>query len=210
MSSPLARQVGLYNTFVTNGYMTEAALGLLLEAGLDAMNVDLKGDAEAVRRHCGADVEVVWRNAQHAHQQGVWVELTTLVIPGVNDEEKTLRAIAERIASNLGPDTPWHVTRYYPAYRFGALPTPIATLERARELGVDAGLRCVYLGNVPGHRGERTSCPGCGAVLIRRGPGWSRCQVTADGRCPDCGQTIAGVGWGQKVRRYPAPADCFV
>ena len=193
---PRAHEAGLYNTFVTNGYMTEAALELLIEAGLDAMNVDIKGGARAVLRHCGADVEVVWRNARHARERGVWVELTTLVIPGVNDEDATLRSIAERIASDLGADTPWHITRYYPAYRFEAPPTPIATLKRAREVGRDAGLRYVYLGNVPGQRGERTTCPGCGAVLIRRGPGSSRCRVTADGRCPDCGQAIAGLGWG--------------
>jgi len=193
----IARATGLYNTFVTNGYMTQAALELLVEAGLDGMNVDVKGDAEAVREHCGAQVEVVWRNCRQARKLGVWVELTTLVVPGVNDDDACLERIARRIVTELGPDTPWHVSSYYPAYRFAAPPTPVATLERAREIGRRAGLRHVYLGNVPGHPGEHTFCPGCGAVLARRGLlRLHRCQVTPDGRCPRCGQDIAGVGWG--------------
>ncbi|RLC91413.1 MAG: AmmeMemoRadiSam system radical SAM enzyme, partial [Chloroflexi bacterium] len=85
---------------------------------------------------------------------------------------------------------------YYPAYRFTAPPTPVATLERAREIGLEAGLRYVYLGNVPGHPGEHTFCPNCGTILIRRGLlRLLRCDVTPDGRCPRCGQEIPGVGW---------------
>jgi len=193
----IARHAGLYNTFVTNGYMSEAALELLVEAGLDGMNVDVKGDAEAVREHCGAQVEFVWRNCRRALEMGVWIELTTLVIPGVNDDGVCLEGIARRIADELGPDTPWHLSRYYPAYRFTAPPTPVAALERAREIGQRAGLRYVYLGNVAGHPGEHTSCPSCGAVLARRGLLRLHArQVTPDGRCPHCGQDIAGVGWG--------------
>jgi pyruvate formate lyase activating enzyme len=193
----IARHAGLYNTFVTNGYMTGAALELLVEAGLDGMNVDVKGDTEAVREHCAAEVEFVWRNCRRALEMGVWVELTTLLIPGVNDDGACLEGIARRVVTDLGPDTPWHLSRYYPAYRFTAPPTPVAALERAREIGRSAGLRYVYLGNVPGHPGEHTSCPGCGAVLARRGLlRLHTCQVTPDGRCPHCGQDIAGVGWG--------------
>jgi len=96
----------------------------------------------------------------------------------------------------MGPDTPWHLSRYHPAYRFTAPPTPVATLERARELGLQAGLRYVYVGNVPGHPGEHTLCPDCGAQLARRGLlRLLRCDVTPDGQCPDCGQEIAGIGW---------------
>ena len=190
---PLAREAGLYNTFITNGYMTAAALTSLVEAGLDGMNVDVKGDAEAVYEYCKADVEVVWRNCQQARGQGVWVEITTLVIPGVNDSAETLQAIAERIVAELGPDTPWHVSRYYPAYRFTAPSTPVVTLEQAREIGLQVGLRYVYLGNVHGHPSEHTSCPHCGTVLVRRG--LLRCDVTFDGRCPHCRQEIPGVGW---------------
>ncbi len=199
----LAREAGLYNTFVTNGTMTEGALDLLVEAGLDAMNVDLKGDAEAVGRYCQIDVEAVWRTSVRARQRGIWIELTTLVVPGVNDSPQSLEEIAGRIARELGPDTPWHLSRYFPAYRFHAPPTPLATLERAYEIGHSAGLRYVYLGNVPGGAGEQTVCPGCGLRLaVRVGLSLVRCDVTPQGRCPRCGQTIAGVGWnrGKVVR----------
>jgi len=204
---PLAREAGLYNTFVTNGYMSGKALELLVEAGLDAMNVDVKGDAEAVAGYCGAGVEPVWRNCRRAQSLGVWVELTTLVVPGVNDDEAGLTGIAARIATELGPDTPWHLSRYHPAYRFTAPPTPVSTLERARQIGQDAGLRYVYLGNVPGHPGEHTVCPGCGRTLVRRGLlRLMRCDVTPDGRCPHCGQEIAGRGWDwRSPDRYSSP-----
>lgn len=192
----LAHQAGLYNTFVTNGYMTQAALELLVEAGLDGMNVDIKGDAQAVRRHCQADVEIVWRNCCHARKLGVWIELTTLVIPGVNDSDACLRSIARRIMDELGPEIPWHLSRYYPAYHFTAPPTPVATLERAREIGLSAGLRYVYIGNVPGHPAEHTICPNCGTTLVQRvSLQLLHCGVTPDGRCPSCGQAIAGAGW---------------
>jgi pyruvate formate lyase activating enzyme len=189
----LARAKGLYNTYVSNGYMTPQALDLLVEAGLDAMNVDLKGDARAVRRYCGAEVEPVWRTCRRAQARGVWLEITTLVIPGVNDQDATVRGIAQRIVAELGPDLPWHVSRYYPAYRFDAPPTPLRTLERAAQAGRAAGLRFVYLGNVAGHRGEDTYCPGCGARLIhRRGLRLVR-QRLETGRCPDCGHAVPGV-----------------
>lgn len=192
----LARARGLYNTYVSNGYMTAAALSLLVEAGLDAANIDLKGDAQAVRTHCGADVEVVWRNCRLLRQAGVWLELTTLVIPTVNDGEESLRGIARRIAGELGQDVPWHVSAYYPAYRFAAPPTPLAALERAWQIGREEGLRYVYIGNVAGHPGEHTRCPGCGAFLIEREGLAVRRNRLQEGRCPECGQEIAGI-WGQ-------------
>jgi pyruvate formate lyase activating enzyme len=197
---PLAYEAGLYNTFVTNGYMTETALDLLIEAGLDGMNVDLKGSPEAVRRYCKADVDRVWRNCRLARERGIWIEITTLVIPGVNDEEGMLRMIAERIVAELGAATPWHVTRYYPAYRFDAPPTPVAKLEWARKIGIEAGLDYVYVGNVRSHPSEQTYCPGCGARLVERkllAP--ISCKITPDGCCPRCGQEIAGAGWSWRV-----------
>jgi pyruvate formate lyase activating enzyme len=190
----LARQAGLYNTFVTNGYMTREALTLLVEAGLDAANVDVKGDTDAVRRYCKADVEAVWRACRVMKAAGVHLEITTLVIPGVNDADETLHGIAGRIAAGLGPDTPWHVSGYYPAYRFTAPPTSVATLERAWAIGRDAGLDFVYVGNVAGHPQENTRCPGCGALLIGR---WGLAVTVnrlCDGRCPDCGRTIPVIG----------------
>ena len=186
----LARERGLYNTYVTNGYMTADALELLIEAGLDAMNVDLKGHAAAVKKHCGTDVEKVWRNCREARKAGVHIEVTTLVIPTVNDDEGILRDIAGRIHEELGADTPWHCSGYYPAYKFTAPPTPLQTLERACDIGSDEGLDFVYLGNVLGHRYENTYCPGCGELLIRRW-GLSVMQdMLKGGQCPWCGRTI--------------------
>jgi len=187
---PLARRRGLYNTFVTNGYMTLQALDLLIDAGLDAINVDIKGSAKAVKRYCGVDVEVVWRNARYAKARGLHLEVTTLIIPAVNDDEKTLRDIARRIHREISPETPWHVTGYYPAYRFTTLATPVETLESAHGIGKSEGLRYVYVGNVPGHTLENTYCPRCGTLLIRR-HGFVVTQVNLVGKaCPQCGESI--------------------
>ncbi len=205
---PLARQAGLYNTFVTNGYMTQTALELLAEAGLDGMNVDVKGDTKVIQQYCQADVEVVWRNCHRARELGVWIEVTTLVIPGVNDDAECLEGIAQRIADELGPETPWHLNRYYPAYRFTAPPTPAATLEQARKMGLRAGLRYVYIGNVPGHPDENTCCPQCGALLLKRALlQLLHCAVTPDGRCAQCGYQIAGIGWDWKQHNSIALAN---
>jgi pyruvate formate lyase activating enzyme len=197
----LARETGLYNTFVTNGSMTDRALELLVSSGLDGMNVDIKGDSEAVRRWCRFDPEVVWRNCRRAREMGVWLEVTTLVVPGVNDGPGCLQGIAARIADELGAETPWHVSRYFPSYRFAAAPTSLATLLRARDHGWRAGLRYVYLGNLFTGLGEETVCPGCGACLVRRMDlRLAGCTVRADGRCPHCQELIAGVGWDWPAR----------
>ena len=192
----LARARGLYNTFVTNGYMSGAALEELAEAGLDALNLDVKGDAAAVWEHGrGVDAEKVWERCRQARALGLHLEITELVIPGVNDDEDSLADTARRIADELGPQTPWHVSAYFPAFRFTAPPTPVATLERAVRLGRRAGLEYVYVGNAPSHRYDNTCCPACGALVVeRRGLRLVHNAVVA-GRCPRCHRTIAGVGW---------------
>jgi pyruvate formate lyase activating enzyme len=191
---PLAKRHGLYNTFVTNGYMTPESLSLLIEAGLDAMNVDIKGDAAVGKKYCKAiDFETIWNSCRLARSRGVHIELTTLVIPGVNDSETTLRAIADRIATSLGRDVPWHLTRYYPAYQFSAPSTPVRTLEHAWQIGKEAGLDFVYLGNVPGDLHDDTYCPACGERLIRR-RGFSVVEnKLRAGHCLHCNCAIAGV-----------------
>lgn len=192
----LARQRGLYNTFVTNGYMTPEALALLVEAGLDAMNVDMKGDSTSVRKYCrGVNVEKVWAACKLACTRGVHIEITTLVIPAVNNTDAVLHGIAERIVSELGPEVPWHLSAYFPAYRFSAPPTPVRTLAQAWSLAKEAGLKFVYIGNVPGHRLNNTYCPECGRLLIQR-LGFDVLQnAIHNGRCPTCSRKIAGV-WG--------------
>jgi pyruvate formate lyase activating enzyme len=195
----LARERGLYNTFVTNGYMTPEALDLLIHAGLDAMNVDIKGDGPAVRGYCGADVEKVWRNCRLAREAGVWLEITTMVIPGVNDEGDTLCGIPGRIVGELGAEVPWHVNAYYPAHHFTAPPTPLATLERAWQIGRTTGLDYVYIGNTPGHRLQNTYCPACGDLLVaRRGLRLTDCRLTR-GHCPGCARPVLGV-WSRHDR----------
>ena len=195
----LAKQRGFYNTFVTNGYMTPEALSLLIDSGLEAMNVDIKGDATAVKKFCKmVDVDKVWAAAKLARSRGVHIELATLVIPNVNDSDSALRGIAERITRDLGPEVPWHVSGYFPAYRFTAPPTPSQTLERAWQIGKEAGLEFVYTGNVPGDPHENTFCPACGALLIRR-LGFDVVEYRLDaGRCRGCGQSLAGA-WSSGI-----------
>jgi len=188
---PLAREAGLYNTYVTNGYMTTEALDLLIAAGLDAMNVDVKGDAAAVRKHCkGVEIEKVWRNCRRARQQAVHLEITTLVIPSVNHTEGVLRGIARRIHDELGPQTPWHLSGYHPAYRFHAPPTPLSALESGWQIGKEEGLDFVYPGNVQGHRLENTYCPGCGELLVERQGLPVLQNRLSDSSCPACGLSI--------------------
>jgi len=190
----LARQGGLYNTYITNGYMTPEALQLLVNAGLDAMNVDIKGDLAFVRKYCkGIDVNKVWQICQIARTNAIHVEITTLVIPGLNDSQESLYSIASRIVSDLGADVPWHISAYYPAYRFTTPPTPIQTLERAWQIGKEVGLQYVYLGNVPGHAYDNTKCPACGTLLIQRLGFKVLRNEMIDGCCPQCGRVIPGV-----------------
>ncbi len=193
----LAKQRGFYNTFVTNGYMTPEALSLLIDSGLEAMNVDLKGDAASVKKFCKmVDVEKVWAALNLARWRGVHLEITTLVIPTVNDSDCVLREIAERIRRDLGRCVPWHISGYFPAHRFTAPSTPTRTLERAWQIGKEAGLEFVYIGNAPDHRYDNTHCPACGTLLIRR-LGFDVVEYGLNvGKCPQCGRAIPGV-WGK-------------
>jgi pyruvate formate lyase activating enzyme len=198
----LAHEAGIASVYVTNGYMTAEMLELFQGVGgehepwLDAANVDLKAFRdETYRRVCGARLQPVLDALQKMVELGVWVEVTTLVVPGLNDSEGELRELAAFIAGHLGPQVPWHVSRFHPDYRMqDARPTPPATLQRAYELGREAGLHYVYVGNLPGARLEDTYCPGCGQVVVqRRGFDVVR-HDTARGCCSRCGTPIHGVG----------------
>lgn len=189
---PLAHKKGLYNTFVSNGYMTLEALHMLKDAGMDAIKFDVKGDEDTVQKYCGADVNVVWRNVNEAKRLGMHVEVVTLVIPGVNDDKDYLREIARRHLKEAGPGSPLHFTQFCPAYRMKDRPrTPVENLEMAHSIAIEEGVQYVYAGNVPGHRLENTYCPDCGELLIGRlGFAVTKYRITPDKRCPRCGLEI--------------------
>ncbi|HTS15098.1 MAG TPA: AmmeMemoRadiSam system radical SAM enzyme, partial [Candidatus Sulfotelmatobacter sp.] len=202
----LARGAGLRNLFVTDGYATPEAVALLGQV-IDAANVDLKSFDDAFyRKLCGARLAPVLDSIVAMRRAGIWLELTTLVIPGHNDSDAELRALAGWIATTLGPETPWHVSRFHPAYRLlDVPPTPASTLRRAAELGREAGLAHVYVGNAPEVGLEDTHCPGCGRVVIERRGYTTRNRLRADGTCVGCGRPLAGVGLdgAAAARRVP-------
>ena len=188
----LAKAQGLANVFVTNGYMTAEALEAARE-WLDAANVDLKSfREETYHRVCGGHLQPVLDSIALMKKHGVWVEVTTLVVPGMNDGEEELAEIA-RFLAGVGVDMPWHISRFHPDYQFTEAPaTPANTLRRAYDLGKEAGLRYIYLGNMTGES-EDTLCPTCGKVLVRR-RGFSVSEnKIRDSSCPECGAKIAGV-----------------
>jgi pyruvate formate lyase activating enzyme len=192
----LAKQRGLYTVYVTNGYITPEALDLI-SPYLDAFRVDIKGFSEDTYKKITSvnALSGVLDSAIRAKRQfGMHVECVTNLTPGVNDSEEELRSLAGWIKEELGVDTPWHITRFIPHLELSDLPsTPIAALEAVREMGFDAGLRYVYLGNVPGHRGENTYCYNCGTLLIVRNRFSVRKNILREGRCPKCGIEIYGI-----------------
>ncbi len=168
----LAKQYGLYNTYVTNGYMTEDVLRDLVDAGLDAMNIDIKGDSDMVTKYCGADVDKVWRNAKLAKNLGVHIEITTLLIQRFNSDQKIIRKLAEKLFNELGELTPFHISRFFPHYKsqnYGlSEPTPLGLLYKAYESAKDVGLKYIYLGNLPTNNYDNTYCPKCSKLVIKR------------------------------------------
>ena len=188
----LARQKGIRNVFVSNGY-TGPEAARAIAPYLDANNIDLKGNDTFYREICGARLQPVRDTIRLMKELGVWVEVTTLVIPGHNDAESDLTDIASFIAS-VDPAIPWHVSQFHPTYKLLDAPrTPVAKLRQAREIGFRAGLKFVYEGNVPGEGGENTHCPSCRKLLIKRFGYRILEDHLRDGRCPDCGTAIAGV-----------------
>ena len=191
----IATEAGLKNIFVTNGYISSEALAAIAPY-LHAANIDLKGFSERFYRDfVHARLSEVLDSLVAYRRHGIWLEITTLVIPGLNDSEAELQGIAEFIVANLGADTPWHVTQFYPTYKLTDRPrTPVETLRKARDIGRAAGLRFVYEGNVPGEGGENTYCPFCSSLLIRRFGYVIEADRISNGVCPDCGASIAGIG----------------
>jgi pyruvate formate lyase activating enzyme len=192
----LARQKGLHNIFVSNGYMSETATRMLAPV-LSAINIDIKSFSDDFyKKICGARLQPVLSNVRLMKELGVWVEVTTLVIPGLNDSEDELRRIATFIA-NVDPAIPWHVTGFHPIHKMtDRPPTPIRSLRKARQLGLDSGLQYVYEGNVPGEGGENTFCPFCHEEVISRFGFSIRSNRIVHSRCPICDTQIKGI-WEQ-------------
>lgn len=190
----LAQTEGIRNVFVSNGYMSEEALETVAPY-LHAANVDLKAFTdEFYIKQCGAKLQPVLNTLKEMKRLGIWVEVTTLLIPGLNDSREELTELAQFLAS-LGRDIPWHVSRFHPNYRMtDRSVTPVKSLHTARDVGLQAGLHHVYLGNVPGDKGENTYCPQCQALLLERFGFTTERRGIRDGICSQCGMTVAGVG----------------
>ncbi|UCH44067.1 MAG: AmmeMemoRadiSam system radical SAM enzyme [Nitrospiraceae bacterium] len=188
----IAHERGIKNVFVSNGYTSLEAVKTIAPV-LDGINIDLKGDDEFYKKISGARLQPVLNTIQLMKELGVWVEVTTLIIPSYNDSEKTLGDIIEFIKS-VDPGIPWHVSQFYPTYKLLDQPrTPVATLKRAREMGIQRGLKYVYEGNVPGEGSESTSCPGCGELLVERHGYQITGNTIGEGECPHCSLAIEGV-----------------
>ncbi|MFH1107050.1 MAG: AmmeMemoRadiSam system radical SAM enzyme [Candidatus Micrarchaeota archaeon] len=188
----LAHKKKIRTVYVSNGFSSKEAVKAIAPH-LDAVNVDLKSFDDGIyRRVCKSRLQPVLDTIRQYHKLGAWVEVTTLVIPGMNDSSAELRQIAEFIAG-VGRDVPWHVTAFRPEYRMADKPpTPLSSLLRARRIGIDAGLRFVYAGNVEHAESESTFCPKCGKILIRRS-GFSVDTLDFNGKCPSCKAPIPGV-----------------
>ncbi|KPJ55507.1 radical SAM protein, partial [Parcubacteria bacterium DG_74_2] len=184
----LAKKAGLKNNFVSNGFMTEESAKLVIPY-LDANNIDLKSFSdEFYKSNCGGRLKPVLDTAKLMKKSGVWVEITTLVIPTLNDSEEMFKKIAKFIKEELGAETPWHVSQFSGAisWKLQRIPdTPVETLEKAWKIGKEAGLKYVYTGNVPGLPSEDTFCPKCGALAIDR-TNYMIHRHDKNGKCPKC------------------------
>ncbi|OGP54370.1 MAG: AmmeMemoRadiSam system radical SAM enzyme [Deltaproteobacteria bacterium RBG_13_52_11] len=192
-TAKIAHKKGIKNTFVTNGYMTVEALDMIAPY-LDGANVDIKSFSEKFYKTvCSAKLRPVLEGIKKMKDLGIWVEITTLIIPTLNDSEEELREVA-RFVLSVSPEIPWHVSAFYPTYQMLDKPrTPLEIIRQAREIGLKEGLKYVYSGNIPGDEGEDTSCYHCKNVLIRRwGYQISENSIT-EGKCPHCGTPIDGV-----------------
>jgi pyruvate formate lyase activating enzyme len=193
-TAKLAKQKGLKNVMVTGGYINPEPLRELCKY-IDSANVDLKGfDRKYLRQVCGQEREPLLQALKNFKQEGVSVEITNLVVPTLNDDMQTIKKMCVWIKDNLGPDTPLHFSRFTPMYQLRNLYlTPVPTLERAKQTAEQAGLKFVYIGNVPGHSGENTTCPDCEAMLIDRIGYTIKQNNIVKGKCPSCGRRIPGI-----------------
>ena len=192
----LAKREGLYNTYVSNGYITVAALEEL-SPYLDAANVDVKAFSDDFyRRICGVPgITPVLQTCEWMVEHGIHLEVTYLVIPRENDSEKEIGEFCDWVVEKLGPDVPVHFSRFYPHYKLtDREATPVRSLERAAQLAKEKGAKFVYIGNVPGHEFDNTYCPKCGKLLIERYGFVIQRYELRNKKCPNCGERIPIVG----------------
>ncbi|MBN1780873.1 AmmeMemoRadiSam system radical SAM enzyme [bacterium] len=191
--SVIAHEKNILNVFVTNGYMSKESLAQIAPF-LSGANVDLKTFQDDVyQKVCGARLAPVLETITRMRSLGLWVEVTTLLIPGLNDSEEELKQIAGFLVS-VDPGIPWHISRFYPTYRMtNRPPTSAADVRKARQIGLDAGVQYVYTGNLPGDAGESTTCHRCQALLIHRTGYQIQENRLEAGCCPDCHEKIPGL-----------------
>ena len=189
-----AREAGLLNLMHTAGYIRPEPLKEIA-AKLDAVNFDLKGfEPEFYRRYVGGELEPVLDSLQRLREAGVFVEITSIVIPTLNDDPDQIGAMCRWIVDRLGADVPVHFARFYPLYRLSALPrTPVSSLDMARQTALDAGLEYVYIAKVTGHDGENTFCPGCGEIVIKRLGFVIEENRLENGNCSNCSYKLPGI-----------------
>jgi pyruvate formate lyase activating enzyme len=194
-TAKLGHAKGLKNVFVTNGYMSTSALDMIAPY-LDAANVDLKAFTDDFyKKQCGAKLEPVKNTLRQMKALDILVEVTTLIIPGLNDDDAELTDLANFIANALGPETPWHISRFHPTYRLtDRPPTPVSILQKAYEIGQKAGLQYIYMGNVPGRGGESTYCYQCRALLVERSGFNVTHNLIKSDRCSHCNAPVFGFG----------------
>ncbi len=195
-TAKLAHEHGLKNIYVTSGYETRKALDLLAPY-IDGMNIDIKSFSDTFYQEtCGARLKPVLEAVKYAHQKGIWIEITTLLISGKNDSDEEIRSIANFIAK-LDTAIPWHLSAFHPTYKMLDTPrTPASTLQRAYEIGKEAGLKYLYVGNIDDEDRESTYCPACGKRVIDRHGHIGQFvtnTLNKNGECPHCGNTIEGV-----------------
>lgn len=193
----LAAEQNILTVFVTNGYINPEPLRKIAPF-LAAANVDLKGwSNDFYREVCGGELKHVLATLKLMKKLGIWVEVTTLAVTGYVEDDQTLKSIAYYIFHELGPETPWHISRFYSNYRYTeTAPTPPEVIYRAREIGLAVGLHYVYCGNLPGDKGESTLCHVCGEKLIHRRGYQIIANAIQGDRCPQCGTKVYGVGIG--------------
>ncbi len=189
-----AREAGLLNLMHTAGYIRPEPLKEIA-AKLDAVNFDLKGfEPEFYRRYVGGELEPVLDSLQRLREAGVFIEITSIVIPTLNDDPDQIGAMCRWIVDRLGADVPVHFARFYPLYRLSALPrTPVSSLDMARQTALDAGLEYVYIAKVTGHDGENTFCPGCGEIVIKRLGFVIEENRLENGNCSNCSYKLPGI-----------------